>query len=147
MWPAYTTGMTRLVLGFALLAILLPALPTGAGNKQTLTGSYVWNSGRPSKLKAVFTATGEDRWDVAFHFRFRSSPETFRGTAEGSLSGGTLKGEVKNRGGRGSRTFSFHGEFENGTFRGTHAEVFGRRESSTGSLTLKGQGPPAPGVL
>ncbi len=130
-----------------LLALLLPALPTGAGDKQTLTGSYVWNSGRPSQLKAEFIATGEGRWDVAFRFRFRDGPEVFRGTAEGSLTEGALEGRVKNRGGRGSRTFAFRGEFENGTFRGTHAEVMGRRESSTGTLTLKGQGPPAPGVL
>ena len=133
-----------------LALILLLVNPGGfadAAGEQTLTGSYRWNNGHPDDLKAIFTATGEDRWDVAFHFRFRGSPEVFSGTARGSLSQGKLEGRVKNRNGRGSRTFTFRGEFEDGTFRGTHAEVFGRRESSTGTLTLAPRGRPGLGAL
>ena len=141
--------MKRTVLSFVALALLIPVLGTVAdtGDEQTLTGTYVWNSGRPSTLKAIFTTTGEDRWDVAFHFRFRGRPEVFSGTATGNLSDGKLEGRVKNRNGSGPRTFTFRGEFENGTFRGKHAEVFGRRESSTGTLTLKLKGRPGPEVL
>ncbi len=135
--------MRNAALSFVASLLLLTAFGTvaGSGGEETLVGSYVWNSGRPSDLKATFTATGENRWDVAFHFRFRGRAEVFSGTAAGNLATGKLEGRVKNRGGSGSRTFSFRGEFENGTFRGKHAEVFGRRESATGTLTLKRQAP------
>ena len=141
--------MKKLALPFAVLVLLIPVFVAVAdtGDEQTLTGSYVWNSGRPSSLKAIFTATGENRWDVAFHFRFRGSAEIFSGTATGNLAEGKLEGRVRNRHGSGSRTFTFRGEFENGTFRGQHAELFGRRESSTGTLTLKPKGRPGPEVL
>ncbi len=141
--------MKKTALSFVVLALLLPALGTvaDAGNKQTLGGTYVWNSGQPSTLRAIFTATGDNRWDVAFHFRFRGNAEIFSGTATGNLSEGKLEGRVKNRNGRGSRTFTFSGEFENGKFRGKHAELFGSRESSTGTLTLKPKGRPDPEVL
>ncbi len=139
--------MKKTALSFAVLALLLPAFGTVAGDQQTLTGMYVWNSGRPSSLKAIFTASGEDRWDVAFHFRFRGNAEIFSGTATGDLSEGRLEGRVRNRNGSGSRTFTFNGEFDNGTFRGRHAEIFGNRESSTGTLTLKQKGRPGPEVL
>ena len=140
--------MKRTAVTFIALALLLPAAGTVAdAGEQTLNGTYIWNSGRPGDLKAVFTPRGDGRWEVAFHFRFRGSPEVFRGTAAGNLSTGKLEGRVRNRNGNGGRTFTFRGEFEDGTFRGTHAELFGRRESSTGTLTLKRRGRPGPEVL
>ncbi len=134
--------MKNAILSFVVTLLLLTAFGTlaGVGDKETLTGSYIWNSGQPSDLKAIFTATGENDWDVAFHFRFRGRAEVFSGTASGNLSDGNLKGQVKNKNGHGSRTFTFSGKFENGTFRGKHAEIFGKRESSTGTLTLKRDG-------
>ncbi len=137
--------MKKTALPFLALAFLLAAFSNDASDQQTLTGTYVWNSGRPSSLKAIFTATGEDRWEVAFHFRFRGDAEVFSGTATGSLAGGTLEGKVKN--GSQRRTFTFRGEFEDGTFRGKHAEIFGSRESSTGTLTLQRKGRRDPEVL
>ncbi len=137
--------MKKIALPLLVLAFLLPAFGNHAADKQTLTGVYVWNSGRPSTLKAIFTATGENRWNVAFHFTFRGDREVFSGTAAGNLSTGSLEGRVKN--GNGRRNFTFRGEFENGKFRGKHAEVFGNRESATGTLTLKRKGRLGPGVL
>lgn len=141
--------MKKSALLLTVLTLLLPALGTLAdtGDEQTLTGTYIWNRGRPSTLKATFTATGDKSWDVAFHFKFRGRPEVFSGTAEGDLASGKLEGKVKNQNGSGPRTFTFRGEFENGTFRGKHAEVYGQRESSTGTLTLKRKGRPGPEVL
>lgn len=141
--------MKNASLSFVVTLLLLTAFSTlaGVGDKETLTGSYIWNSGQPSDLKAIFTETGTDSWDVAFHFRFRGRAEVFSGTASGNLSDGSLKGEVRNKNGRGSRTFTFRGEFENGSFKGKHAEVFGERESSTGTLTMKRKGRPGPEVL
>ena len=142
-------GTRETVLLLAASALLLPVFAAVAevGDQQTLTGTYVWNSGRPSTLKATFTATGDNRWDVAFHFKFRGRPEIFSGTATGNLATGKLEGRVRNQRGSGPRTFTFRGEFENGTFRGRHAEVYGKRESSTGTLTLKPRGRPGSDVL
>ena len=138
--------MKKTVLSFAVLALLLAAFGPGAdaGDQQTLTGEYVWNGGRPSKLTAVFTATDEARWRVAFQFRHHGERHVYRGTAEGSLDG-ELRGKVRTE--DGGRRFTFRLENENGTLSGTHAEVFGRRESSTGTLSLKRPGQPSSDVL
>ena len=121
-----------------VLALLLGlTFAHGAPEMQTLTGEYHW-SGRNASgdLEAVFTSTGDQTWDVSFHFKFRGRPHTYSGTAEGSLSQGELKGTVKNE--NKGRTFVFSGTVKDGKFRGTHAETEGDREQSTGTLTLSG---------
>lgn len=80
--------------------------------------------------------TGEEAWDVSFHFEFRGRAHVYTGTAEGSLSRGALKGEVKNENRR--RTFRFTGTTEGGTFRGTHSEIEEGRQYGTGTLSLQG---------
>ena len=124
------------LLGIAV-AILLPAQggSASAGGERTLKGRFEWNQGSKGDLEAVFTATGQDRWDIDFHFRFRGRSHTYTGTAKGSLADGELEGKVRNESRR--RTFTFSGEFENGIFRGTHAEVYGSRQQRTGTLTLR----------
>lgn len=89
-----------------------------------------------SALRAEFTPTGRDgRWEVAFHFRFNGAQHVYRGTAEGKLEGGELRGTV--RGSR-QRTFTFACRHDRGQFRGTHAEVGSRRGGgNTGTLTLR----------
>ena len=89
-----------------------------------------------SALRAEFTPTGrEGHWDVSFHFRFNGAQHVYRGTAEGKLEGGELRGTV--RGSR-QRTFTFACRHNQGEFRGTHAEVGGRRGGgNTGTLTLR----------
>ena len=113
----------------------------GADEPRTLKGEFVWNH-RDSAvdLEAVFTPTGENRWDVAFHFEFRGKPHTYSGTAEGSLTDGGLSGKVRNENKK--RTFTFKGKFKNEVFTGAHAETTDGRAQSTGTLTLGGLTPP-----
>lgn len=136
------TGLKKTVLiSLAALLLLAPGTGAGASADRKLEGEYAWNQGPTGPLTAVFTPDGEG-WKVAFHFRFRGRDRTYRGTAEGDLSDGELSGEVKNENRR--RTFTFEGKFENGTFRGTHAELTSGRPQATGTLTLSEQ--PAPGA-
>ena len=119
------------VLAVAALGRASAAEP-GQDDRRTLNGNYYWTDGSTrGALKAVFTQTGEQTWDVEFRFRFRDRPHTYTGVAEGSLGDGELSGTVKNESKR--RTFTFRGEFENGRFEGDHFE--GRHR--TGTLTLK----------
>ena len=129
--------MRRSLLLLAALAVLIPMAGSApsAGEETTLTGSFVWNhQGRPGDLEAVFIPTGDSTWNVDFHFEFRGKPHTYSGTAEGSLGKGKLEGTVKNENRR--RTFSFSGSFEDGTFKGTHAEIEDGVAHDTGTLTL-----------
>ncbi len=118
-------------------AILLAASVVGADEPQTLAGEFVWNHrGNRGDLEAVFIATGQETWDVAFHFTFRGASHVYKGSAEGSLSEGDLRGKVLNESRK--RTFTFTGAFKDGEFRGTHAEIEGKRVVETGTLTLGG---------
>ncbi len=132
--------MKKTALYFVAVAVLLAVQGGGvrASDSRTLTGEFIWESGdSDGALEAVFTATGEQAWDVAFHFEFRDKPHTYSGTATGSLSEGKLEGEVKNEDKK--RTFTFEGRFEDGTFRGTHAEIRrGGSRRDTGTMTLNG---------
>ncbi len=132
--------MKKAALPLLIATILLPLLGQSAmaDDTQTLTGEYVWtNRDNKGDLKAVFTPTGKDGiWDVTFYFNFRGQPHEYAGSAEGSLSEGALKGVVKNENKK--RTFTFAGEFEDGTFRGTHEETTPSRAGRTGTLTLSG---------
>lgn len=124
--------------GMTAVAALVMAigLVTGADGKRTLKGSYEWtDSNKSGPLEAVFTPTGEGKWDVAFHFNFQGKPHTYAGTAEGTLAGGELKGRVLND--AKDRTFVFAGSFTGEEFSGTHAEVGDDGEHPTGKLTLK----------
>jgi len=121
----------------AVVLCLVGALVTvQADESRTLTGSFVWERGDTSgDLEAVFTPTGEDAWDVSFHFTFRSKPHTYSGSATGSLTEGELSGTVLNENKK--RTFTFEGSFEDGVFNGNHSEVGPERTMSTGTLTLR----------
>lgn len=124
-----------LLAGAALLA--LPPKPLPAAEEaaaRTLSGEYRSNFGN-GPLEARFTPDGEASWKVAFEFVFNGRRHTYRGAARGSLEEGRLEGRVQNEYGR--RTFSFRGEFQDGVFRGSHAELVRGRERSTGTLTLE----------
>lgn len=128
---------TALLLALGSAVVLVSGDRTIAQDSTTLTGRYnsgYQNSERP--LEAVFSATGEERWSVEFYFNFDGRDHTYVGTARGSLSEGLLQGRVQNESRQ--RTFTFRGEFENGKFKGTHAEVDRRgRSQRTGTLTLQ----------
>ena len=110
---------------------------TGAADTRTMTGSYEWSdTGKKGNLEAVFTPAGEEKWDVSFHFVFEGQKHVYSGTAQGNLTTGDLRGRVQNEGG--NRTWTFKGAFEDGKFKGTHAEVQKDGEHATGTLHLKG---------
>lgn len=69
------------------------------------------------------------RWRHGYH----------EGTAQGSLSEGSLEGEVDDGDdGEQKRTYRFRGTFENGEFVGTHAKVSTEGEPrDLGTLTLR----------
>lgn len=129
----------RYLILVAVLLLTLPAMAeedVAATPTRTLTGHFVWDArGSEGDLQAVFTPTGEQTWDVQFHFEFRGEPHTYSGTAEGSLGDGTLRGTVLNESKQ--RTFTFLGEFTDGTFTGKHAERQGESDVATGTLELK----------
>ena len=129
--------MRKAMRRFAVVVALVMSigLVAGVDGKRTLKGSFEWNSKNKGDLEAVFTPTGEGKWDVAFHFEFRGK-HTYAGTAEGTLAGGDLKGRVFNE--EKSRTFTFTGTFVDGEFHGTHAEIADGGEQATGTLKLKG---------
>lgn len=131
--------MRKAICGMALLAALImaPGQAIGADEKRTLKGTFEWtDGGSKGDLEAVFTPAGEGVWEVDFHFEFQGKPHTYSGTAEGTLAGGALKGRVLNESKK--RTFTFTGDFAEGEFRGTHAEIGADGAHPTGSLTLKG---------
>ena len=126
------------VAAFAVVVCLTGAMvAVQAGDESTtLNGSFVWEHGNSAgDLEAVFLPTGEDSWDVSFHFTFRNKPHTYSGSATGSLTAGALSGTVLNESKK--RTFTFEGAFEDGVFNGTHVEVSAERAMSTGTLTLR----------
>ena len=138
----YTANTTRLLLALTLL--LCAPLAGADDSSRTFEGDYEWEQReRGGDLKAVFTPTAENAWEVAFHFRFRGEQHVYEGTAEGSLSEGELKGAVKNESKK--RTFTFQGAFEDdGRFRGTHAEIRSDNERRTGTLQLRESGTAEP---
>ena len=128
--------MRGFVLPTLALCLLLSAPAPGAEveGRRTLRGEYRSNWG-DGPVKATFTASGSRLWQVRFDFTFNGRSRTYEGTAEGSFAEGRIQGRVRNEYGR--RTFTFRGEFEDGTFRGTHAEVKRGREAPTGTLVLE----------
>lgn len=129
--------MRRASAGIIIVALSLWAVvaDADAARERTLTGIYTsgFRDG-DQPVRAVFTSSGEDAWDVAFYFKFNGADHVYAGTAEGSLIEGGLEGKVANESKR--RTFVFQGEFKAGKFTGRHAEVKRRGERQTGTITL-----------
>ena len=129
--------------GIAVMTCLIGvASVQAAEDSTTLSGTYVWENGNSTgDLEAVFTPTGEDRWDVSFHFAWEDGPHVYTGTAEGSLSEGELTGQVVNDNQDHEATFRFRGSFENGKFNGEHGHVQENgRLKDTGTFSLKPAG-------
>ena len=105
-----------------------------------MTGEYKWLNGEKvrfqEKLRSVFTSKGKNEWDVSFHFKFKKKDYNYVGTAKGSLDEGHLKGEVRNDGGKGRRSFTFSGDMKEGKISGTHKETTKGRTKETGIFTL-----------
>jgi hypothetical protein len=124
---------------FVLALVLLAAFPvasSAADDMVTMTGEYYWEEGHDEGVlkKVEFTPTGEGAWDVAFYFSFRGRDHIYKGTAEGSLTEGALEGNIRNE--NEERSFTFSGEFADGTFTGEHSETEGSSSWSTGTMSL-----------
>ena len=128
----------------ALVGLTLAGVAAPASDAVTLEGEFVWqrsDGNHAGALRAEFTPTGENTWNVAFHFEWEDGPHTYTGTATGNLATGDLEGEVVNDNPDRKATFRFTGTFENGTYSGTHAHV--QEDGSlldTGTLTLSRAG-------
>ena len=133
------------IIAFLLVAATIMLVAPGSGNHaaetKTLHGNFVWEGAGESAtgdLKSIFTGTGPGEWNVIFHFKYRGQAHVYTGTAAGSLTAGALEGKVMNEDKQ--RNFTFTGSFEDGVFRGTHAEIGrGRKDriEPTGTMTLE----------
>ena len=137
--------MKGAVLVVAMLSLLL-SLQDGTAppdDEITLTGEYFWkHMNYTDDLNAVFTRTGNGKWDVEFRFVFEGELLVFRGTAEGSLTDGELHGDVVTSNPDRPQTFFFAGRFERGRFTGTHTALQPSGGTHpTGTLTMFRQGP------
>ena len=123
----------------ALFALFLVVPAALAADTQTLEGEFIWE--RDDKdiagpLKAVFEPTGENTWDVSFHFTFEDKPHIYTGTAKGNLKDGELSGEVLSDGEE-QHPYTFSGTFaEDGSFAGVHHYIDGEEARKTGKITL-----------
>ena len=119
--------MRILLTSLALVAAVL------IGSSETFTGTYDWNQGGKDELRAEFTPSGENSWNVKFKFRFSGRNNTWKGTAEGSLAdGGELTGTATN----GSRNWIFEASIRNGVMKGVHTEIQRGNEYKTGTFEL-----------
>lgn len=131
--------VVRALCGSIALVLALAGVAT-AGDEVTLDGSFVWvrsDSEHTGALTAVLTPDGDNTWNVAFHFVWEEEPHTYLGQATGTLGSGAFEGTAENDNPEHPLSFRFSGEFENGTFSGTHAFV--QEDGSTrdgGTLTL-----------
>jgi hypothetical protein len=119
----------------AVLFAILAVNRADAAEKRTLTGTLMsgYQDGA-DPVRAVFSPRGENQWNVSFFFKFNGYNHAYRGTADGSLSGGELSGEVVNE--TRQRRFSFSGAIREGKFTGRHAELKRGKRIDTGTITL-----------
>ena len=123
-----------------VLTLLLPVQDVAVHSldEVTLTGEYLWeNMHHTGNLDARFTETGDREWDVEFRFVWEGDLHVYRGTAEGSLANGELRGNVVTDNPEWPRTFFFAGRFDDGRFTGLHTALQASGGSyPTGTLTL-----------
>jgi hypothetical protein len=123
-----------------VLTLMLP-VQNGAvhsGDEVTLTGEFLWkHMNHTGDLDAVFTKIGDGAWGVEFRFVWEGELHVYRGTAEGSVTDGGLRGNVVTDNPTRPRTFFFAGRFERGRFTGTHTALQASGGTyPTGTLTL-----------
>ncbi len=118
------------------LLLLAAVGAVSAGDPTTLEGSFLWkDKDITGDLKAVFTETGANTYDVAFHFMWEEKPRVWEGTAEGNLNKGKLSGTILDE--KKENTFSFSGKAKRGVFKGTHFSHRGEEPREMGTLTLE----------
>lgn len=111
--------------GFAVLVLLMGGTAS-ADDTVTLEGSFVWereDGQSTGDLTAVLTPHQDSGWDVAFHFVWEDEDHTYLGQATGNLDAGPFEGTAENDNPDNKISFRFSGEFEDGTFTGTHGWI------------------------
>ena len=111
--------------------------PTWQSEKLTFDGHYIWNVRDFEKkdIRGEFVAKGEDQWDVAFFFTMGGRDHIYSGSLAGRIENGSLRGRVQDESKQ--RTWIIEGETRNGTFKGTHTEIFSNGQTlETGTLEL-----------
>lgn len=118
-------------------AVALSGQCHAADDKVTLTGTFEWSHQAGSHpITAVFTPNGDKKWNVVYNFDWGArGAQAWKGTAEGDLKTGTLKGEGLHPDGH--RKFTFSGTIKDGKINCTHNEVTSGTAVATGTMTLK----------
>ncbi len=123
-----------------LLALLFSTQDSAvpSDDEITLTGEFHWtHMNHTGDLESVFTNTGDGLWSVEFRFVWDNERHVYRGTAEGSLTDGELRGSAVTDNPDWPRTFLFAGSVEGGRFTGTHTAIqTSGGMHPTGTLTL-----------
>lgn len=116
---------------------LAPAI--AADGDVTVTGSFVWSAQKDKThdIMGVFTPVGENKWSVVWSFKWDKGVQVWKGTAEGNLQDGELKGEALHPNGK--RTFTFTTTAKDGQYSGKHTESTGGRSKDIGTIVLKRQ--------
>ena len=126
--------LALVVLGCTAACVSGPCL--AAQGDVTLSGTFVWSNAKDkvTPIKAVFTPNGDKKWTVVYTFNW-SGAQSWKGTAEGDLSSGEVKGDATHSNGK--RKFTFSGTAKNGQIDCTHNETTSGKPQPTGSMTVK----------
>ena len=125
-----------------ICALALVALAGGvavAADDVTMEGSFIWarsDGDIDGALKAVFTPTGKNEYDVSFHFEWEGEQKVWSGTAKGDLNSGDLKGDIKTDNPDRDDVFSFMGSVADGKFTGKHGGMRDGELNEMGTLEL-----------
>ena len=129
---------TTMILILSLLGACACGTGWSAEGDVSLNGTFIWptNKTKDFPIQSVFTPAGEKKWTVVFSFIWDKGQQTWKGTAEGDLKTGEVKGEGFHPNGK--RNFTFSGTFtKEGVLNCTHNEVIGGKLKATGTMILK----------
>jgi len=134
--------MRKIAMSLAVLVVAYGASICGhclaADGDITLNGTFVWDkkAAKDHPIKAVFTPNGDKKWTVVYSFEWGpKGAQSWKGTAEGDLKNGEIKGEGLHPDGR--RKFTFKGTAKDGKIDCTHNETTSGKPEATGTMTLK----------
>ncbi|MCZ7646080.1 MAG: hypothetical protein M5U26_12465 [Planctomycetota bacterium] len=130
------TLLTLAVLGIAY-GLCGSGACRAADGDVTCKGTFSWSNEKNQKhdIKGVFTPNGDKKWNVVWTFTWKGGAQTWKGTAEGDLTNGEVKGEGLHPNGK--RTFSFVGAAKDGNMEIKHTETTGGRPKDTGVMVIK----------
>ncbi len=125
------------VFGCLLFAGACAAADAPAAGTVKMTGTFVWDH-QPAQnhpLTAIFTPNGDKKWTAVFTFDWGpKGAQSWKGTAEGDLKTGEVKGEGFHPDGR--RKFTYSGKFKDGKLVCSHNETTSGAPAATGTMTL-----------